>query len=82
MRWWREFEPAEAAADFRRIGASGFDSIRIFLTWEDFQPSPERVDPEMLERLVTCLGLAGDAGLDVMPTLFTGHMNGVNWIPP
>jgi hypothetical protein len=35
----------------------------------------------MLERLVTTLDRANDAGLCVMPTLFTGHMSGVNWIP-
>jgi endo-1,4-beta-mannosidase len=35
----------------------------------------------MLDRLVTVADLAGRAGLAVMPTLFTGHMSGVNWIP-
>jgi len=35
----------------------------------------------ILDRLVTVANLAGEAGLSVMPTLFTGHMSGVNWIP-
>ena len=35
----------------------------------------------MLQRLVTVADLAERAGLQIMPTLFTGHMSGVNWIP-
>ncbi len=35
----------------------------------------------MLDRLVTVADLAGRAGLAVVPTLFTGHMSGVNWVP-
>jgi hypothetical protein len=53
MGWWQSFEREEVAADFLRIARSGFDSVRLFLTWEDFQPSAARVDPQMLERLVT-----------------------------
>jgi endo-1,4-beta-mannosidase len=81
MRWWTGFEPAEVAADFGRIAGHGFDSVRIFLTWEDFQPTATRVDSTMVDRLVSTLDAAGTAGLSVMPTLFTGHMSGVNWIP-
>jgi endo-1,4-beta-mannosidase len=35
----------------------------------------------MVDRLVSTLDEASTAGLSVMPTLFTGHMSGVNWIP-
>ncbi len=82
MGWWAEFDDAEVSRDFTRIAAAGFDSVRVFLTWENFQPVPTRVDVGMLDRLVTVADLAGRAGLAVMPTLYTGHMSGVNWIPP
>jgi len=81
MGWWSEFDRAEVAADFARIAASGLDSVRVFLIWEDFQPARNRVDPVMLERLVTVADLADELGLVLVPTLFTGHMSGVNWIP-
>ena len=81
MGWWPAFDPAEVAADFARIAGCGFDSVRIFLTWEDFQPTPSRVDSTMVARLVSTMDQASAAGLAVMPTLFTGHMSGVNWIP-
>lgn len=81
MRWWTMFDEGETADDFARISAAGSDSVRVFLLWEAFQPEPDRVDPQMLERLVTVARLAQQAGLGVMPTLFTGHMSGVGWIP-
>ncbi len=81
MSWWSKFDLAEVEADFGRIAACGLDSVRMFLTWEDFQPAPDRVDPWMLERLVEVADLAGGLGLALIPTLFTGHMSGVNWIP-
>jgi len=81
MGWWTAFDRAEVATDFGRIARCGFDSVRIFLTWEDFQPTPSRVDSTMVDRLVSTVDEASAAGLSVMPTLFTGHMSGVNWIP-
>jgi endo-1,4-beta-mannosidase len=81
MGWWSQFDQAEVATDFARIAASGLDSVRVFLTWEDFQRSPSRVDATMLRRLVEVADLAGELGLALIPTLFTGHMSGVNWIP-
>jgi endo-1,4-beta-mannosidase len=81
MGWWSSFDRAEVADDFDRIAASGLDSVRVFLLWEDFQPSPHEVDCAMLERLVAVADLAGERSLALIPTLFTGHMSGVNWIP-
>jgi endo-1,4-beta-mannosidase len=81
MAWWGMFEEGEVAEDLARIAGAGFDSVRLFLMWEAFQPDTERVDRTMLERLITFADVALDAGLRVMPTLFTGHMSGANWIP-
>jgi endo-1,4-beta-mannosidase len=81
MGWWADFDRSEVVTDFARIAAAGLDSVRLFLTWQDFQPTQQEVDQKMLDRLVTVADLAGRAGLAIMPTLFTGHMSGVNWIP-
>lgn len=81
MSWWSAFDASEVAEDFGRIASAGLDSVRLFLTWEAFQPEVDRVDLAMLERLVVVAGVAHDAGLQIMPTLFTGHMSGANWIP-
>jgi len=81
MRWWPLFDRGEVAADFARIAACGLDCVRVFLTWEDFEPAPNRVDRAALDRLIEVADLADEFELALLPTLFTGHMSGVNWIP-
>lgn len=81
MRWWTMFDPGEVRTDFERIADAAMDSVRIFCLWDDFQPDPMSVSHDMLERLITVANIADDAGLGLMPTLYTGHMSGVNWIP-
>jgi len=81
MRMWTRFDQGEIDEDFARIAALGLDVVRIFLRWDDFQPEPDRIDPVMLARLDFTLDRAEEVGLRVMPTLFSGHMSGVNWLP-
>jgi endo-1,4-beta-mannosidase len=81
MYWWRRFDPAEVQADFARIRNAGFDSVRVFLLWEDFQPRPSEVSETSLCRLVNVANAAADHRLALVVTLFTGHMSGVNWLP-
>ena len=78
---WQRFDAGEIGDDMHRIADLGLDSVRFFLRWTDFQPSPRRMDLLMLERLVRVTELIAAAGLRAMPTLFCGHMSGVNWLP-
>ena len=78
MAWWSSFDQDEVAADFARIAAAGLDSVRLFLPGRRSNPRRARSIAAMLDRLATVADLAGRAGLAVMPTLFTGHMSGVN----
>jgi len=81
MHMWQRFDPGEIADDMARLADLGFDSVRFFLRWADFQPEPHRMDRTMLARLERVMELVGAAGLRAMPTLFCGHMSGVNWLP-
>jgi endo-1,4-beta-mannosidase len=81
MGMWADLDTTETGEDFARIAEAGFDCVRVFLLWEDFQPEPEEVSTERLDDLVAVADAAREAGLALMPTLFTGHMSGVNWIP-
>ena len=81
MAMWRLFDAGEIAEDFARIAGLGLDTVRFFLRWDDFQPAADTMDRAMLERLERVVALASEAGLCVMPTLFSGHMSGVNWLP-
>ena len=81
MHMWQRFDPGEIAEDMARLADLGIDSVRFFLRWADFQPDPLRMDRTMLARLERVMELIGAAGLRAMPTLFCGHMSGVNWLP-
>lgn len=82
MYWWKSFDSEEVKREFDEIAALNLDLIRIFLLWEDFQPDPVVINHEALTNLVEVLDTAVKRDLCVMPTLFTGHMSGVNWVPP
>ena len=81
MRWWRRFDAGEVDRDFARVHDAGGALVRFFLLWEDFQPKPTLVSDEALTHLVAVADAAQRHDLRVIPTLFTGHMSGANFIP-
>jgi endo-1,4-beta-mannosidase len=81
MAMWRRFDRGEIDEDLARIAGLGLRVIRFFLTWECFQPRVDTMDRSLLERLDWFIERVGAHGLRAMPTFFTGHMSGVNWLP-
>jgi len=82
MNWWHRFDRSVVEEDFSRIKEAYFNLIRIFLLWEDFQPSPRKVSNKTIDHLVETMEIAFDKGLKILPTFFTGHMSGLNFVPP
>jgi endo-1,4-beta-mannosidase len=81
MYWWADFDRGEVAEEFDVIEALGMSVVRIFLLWDDWQPSADAVSPERLRDLGVVLDLAAERGLGLDVTFFTGHMSGPNWSP-
>jgi endo-1,4-beta-mannosidase len=81
MYWWKDFDRTEVETEFAEIAALKLQVARIFLFWEDFQPTPDRVSNRALGELGKVLDVAQEVGIKVMPTFFTGHMSGINWWP-
>lgn len=81
MYWWSNFDLDEVREEFSLIKELGLQVVRIFLLWDDFQPEPDRVDPEKLAHLVQVADVAAELGLGLDVTFFTGHMSGPNWSP-
>jgi len=79
--WWREFEVSPVQRDFSLAAEYGFDLVRIFLLWEDFQPEINRVSVSALKDLVRVAELANDHRIKILPVFFCGHLSGVNWLP-
>lgn len=81
MYMWSNFDIDEIRRDFQYIASLGLQVVRFFLSWEEFQPKPDRVDEQRLLNLTLLMDALLDEGLRAMPTFFTGHMSGVNWLP-
>ncbi|MBW8827607.1 MAG: cellulase family glycosylhydrolase [Acidobacteria bacterium] len=82
MGWLASYDGAVVRRDFARVAAAGMDTVRVFVRWEDVQPAPSALDTGALGALVDTADAAATSGVDLVVTLFTGHMSGVNWIPP
>ena len=81
MYWWSNFDANEVRNEFALIRDLGLQVVRIFLLWDDFQPTPDAVDPRMLENLGVVCDIAAANNLQLNVTFFTGHMSGPNWAP-
>jgi len=81
MYAWQAFDIGEWREDFSRIAALGLEVVRFFLMWEHVQPGPREVDRIALDQVAAVMDALADSGLRGMPTLFCGHMSGVNWLP-
>src|SRR5437660_7488517 len=81
MYMWERFDRGEIREDMSRIRDIGLHVVRFFLRWDAFQPQPDLIDEPMLKRLDAVMDEIAGARLLAMPTFFTGHMSGVNWLP-
>jgi endo-1,4-beta-mannosidase len=81
MYSWSDFDAGETREDFALIRDLGMTKVRVFLLWDDFQPTPDSVAPQCLAELRTVADLAAERGIGLDVTFFTGHMSGPNWSP-
>lgn len=81
MNFWRSFDLGEVRDDFALMADLGMNTVRIFLLWEDWQPTPDIVSMDCLRYFEQVCNTAEDNGLKLDVTFFTGHMSGPNWSP-
>ncbi|MCB9450609.1 MAG: cellulase family glycosylhydrolase [Anaerolineaceae bacterium] len=81
MYWWSDFDAGEVRDEFALIADLGMNVVRLFLLWDDWQPTPDTVSTECLKNLETVCDIAAEHGLGLDVTFFTGHMSGPNWSP-
>jgi endo-1,4-beta-mannosidase len=81
MYWWNDFDAGEVRDEFSLIRDLKLEMVRVFLLWDDWQPTPDTVSKDCLSHLVTVADIAADLGLKLDVTFFTGHMSGPNWSP-
>ncbi|MDZ4763185.1 MAG: cellulase family glycosylhydrolase [Chloroflexota bacterium] len=81
MYWWSNFEADEVREEFDVIAGIGMNVVRLFLLWDDWQPTPTSVSAERLRDFGIVCDIAAERGLGLDVTFFTGHMSGPNWSP-
>ncbi len=81
MAMWSRFDLGAIDEDLARMAGLGFEVVRFFLTWESFQPAPFALDDAAFENLAALFDRTAAHKLRAIPTLFCGHMSGVNWLP-
>lgn len=81
MYWWSNFDAGEVREEFALIRELGLGMVRIFLLWDDWQPTPDTVSPDALRHLEQVMDIAEANALRLNVTFFTGHMSGPNWAP-
>jgi endo-1,4-beta-mannosidase len=81
MYWWKNFSTDEVRIEFEQIKELNLEAVRFSLLWEDFQPERYKIDVHQMNNLEKVLEIADDLKLRCVPTLFTGHMSGYNWLP-
>jgi len=75
-QYWQHWNPDQIAGDLRSMAQRGFNLVRFFIFWADFEPQPGVYNMVMDERLRVFVGIARDNGLYCIPTLLTVWMNG------
>lgn len=81
MNWWKAFDSKEVEEEFTLIKSMGLLIVRIFLLWEDFQPTIDSINQKSIENLQEVARIAQTLELKLDVTFFTGHMSGPNWVP-
>jgi hypothetical protein len=79
--WWRAYDRGATRDELAHVAALGCDTVRFCLRWEDFQPSPQRINSATLQALEHALDAAGEAGMRVVAALFPVALGGALQLP-
>lgn len=72
MYWWPQFDAAKVRDEFDVVKDIGLNVVRLFLLWDDWQPTPDTVSSQRLKDLITVADIAAERGLGLDVTFFTG----------
>jgi hypothetical protein len=72
LQWPLEWDPKAIEADFERMRALGFNTVRLDLFWAWFEPRPGDYNPAAFAQLDFLISLAHRYGIYLHPSLFIG----------
>lgn len=65
---WQKFDEARVRRHLEMLHEQGFNSIRVFLTYQSFHTEPGHVHPEGLAKFRRLLAVCRELGIYVMPS--------------
>jgi endo-1,4-beta-mannosidase len=74
---WQQFNSTEVDHDFAVLASVGFNAVRIFAVWDDFEPSLGSYNSTSFDNLEETLQLAKNHQLKVDMSVFVGWMSGM-----
>ncbi|GCE22088.1 beta-galactosidase trimerization domain-containing protein [Dictyobacter kobayashii] len=75
-QYWQQWIPGDIEHDLQEMARRGFNTVRFFLFWADFEPVAGCYDERVIQRLQEFVQMARRCGLWCVPSLLTIWMNG------
>jgi hypothetical protein len=79
--WWEALDRVAVREELAQIADMGLDTLRVQLTWEQFQPGSRRIGGRAMRGLEELLDAAQSIGLRVAPVLFPVALSGTLTLP-
>ncbi len=76
VEMWQRWPAREIQHDLDTMVALGFNCVRFFVRWQDFEPTPGHYNATAFKRLDTFLKWCAKRKLLTQPSLFVGWMSG------
>ncbi len=76
-----DYDSKAVERDMQVISELGGNCVRMFIRWEDLNPSPGVINRETLEKFDDFLAQAEKYNVKVVPCILVGHMSGQDWFP-
>ncbi len=76
VEMWRTWPAGEIQRDLDLLLELGFNCVRFFLRWQDFEPKAGRYSSTAFRRLAEFLTWCAERSLITQPTLMVGWMSG------
>ena len=76
VEMWKRWPEDEIQHDLDVVKSLGLNTVRFFLRWQDFEPTPGNYATGMFERLERLMAWCQERQLYTNPSLFVGWMSG------
>lgn len=81
-KMWERWDAEQVEQDMALVRSLGLNAVRTFFWTPQLNPLPGVIDQNVLIHFQEFLDICQRHRLSVFPTIFVGHMSGINWDIP